>query len=97
MGYWNLEGVWVYECACSECEDAYFSSFGSSKQRFRPPDLREFLLELLNDWSKEPAVKAAQEREERARERANGTIDPHDTGAHACPRRSAPLTSIGEH
>ena len=91
MGYWNLEGVWVCECACSECEDAYFSSFGSTRQRFRPPDLREFLLELLNDWSKEPAVKAAQEREERVQDRASTSTVALDAGTNRPLARDRPI------
>ena len=80
MGYWNLDGVWTCECMCSECEDSYFCDPPRRSIIFNPPQLRNFLLELISDLPEPPGVKAAQEREERARNRAEPTNVALDIG-----------------
>ena len=82
MGYWNLDGVYVCECICSQCEDSYFYEPRRRSTIFAPPNLADFLQEIASGTSACPEVRAAQEREERARQRAtsaDGTLSIGET------------------
>ena len=96
MGYWNLRGVWVSEYDETTGCETYFWTFwpeSRTSKRFTPPNLRDFLLELLDELPDDPAAQAAQERQERVRIRAISVEEALDTGSsRPCPPlRSDPL------
>ena len=90
MCYWNLQGAWVCECDEAFSWDDYFWGKSYRRKRFTPPDLRAFLLELLCELPDDLSRQAAQEREERARQRATCAERTLSIGTTRPPRPCCP-------
>ena len=82
--------LWVCECDEAFSWDDYFWGKSYRRKRFTPPDLRAFLLELLCELPDDLSRQAAQEREERARQRATCAERTVSIGTTRPPRPCCP-------
>ena len=86
MCCWNHAGEWICEKKCAACEDTYFQFTRRPMRPFRPPSLRQLLLELLQELDSGSAIESAQGPIESAHHRAPPIERASDIGTTApCP------------